>query len=58
MSIEIKIELPLNLCPYCLGTGKQKAMQMAVAYDAKTVRTADKKERCSECNGTGYKNNG
>lgn len=44
-----------NLCPHCLGTGKLKAMQMAMTYDAGTVRANDTKVKCKHCNGTGRK---
>ena len=58
--IEIEIERSLNkslfnICPYCLGTGKLKAMQSAMTYDAGTVRVNDTKVKCIYCNGTGHK---
>lgn len=55
--MDIKIILPSlsDLCPYCFGTGKQKAMQMAMTYDAGTIRVNDTKVKCEYCKGTGFK---
>jgi hypothetical protein len=45
---------PSNICPYCLGSGKLKAMQSAMTYDAGSIRYSDTKVKCSYCNGKGY----
>lgn len=44
-----------NICPYCLGLGKLKAMQSAMTYDAGSVRVNDTKVKCNYCNGEGFK---
>lgn len=51
-----RVQIPqLNdLCPYCFGTGYLKAMQMAMTYDAGTVRTNDTKVECKHCKGKGF----
>lgn len=36
----------LNICSYCLGSGKLKAMQ---------IGGRDKEIKCKHCNGTGVK---
>lgn len=58
MNIEIKMnqDFPLNICPYCFGSGKLKAMQSAMTYDAGSIRYSDTKIKCSHCNGTGIEN--
>jgi len=55
MNIEIKISDILNICPYCLGLGKLKAMQTAMTYDAGSIRTKDTLVKCSHCDGKGFK---
>lgn len=56
MKIEINLLPPLaELCPYCFGSGKQKAMQMAMTYDAGIVRTEDTLVKCLHCNGRGLR---
>jgi len=47
--------IAMDLCPLCGGTGKLKAMQMAMTYDAGAVRYKDTTTKCSQCNGTGRK---
>lgn len=42
-----------KICPACLGSGKIKAMQACMTYDAGTVRGPDTKTKCPYCNGTG-----
>lgn len=44
-----------NICPHCLGSGKLKAMQAAMTYDAGSIRVNDTKVKCSHCNGRGFK---
>ena len=58
MDIKIEIKAPdvMDLCPYCLGSGKLKAMQSAMTYDAGSIRAKDTKVKCRNCNGTGFKN--
>lgn len=55
MDIEIKLPSLSDLCMYCYGSGKQKAMQMAMTYDAGSIRVNDTEVRCEHCKGTGYK---
>lgn len=43
-----------HICPYCLGSGKQKAMQMGLDYCGRTVRVADTKVKCTVCKGKGF----
>jgi len=54
---EINIILPKlpELCPTCLGSGKLKAMQAAMTYDAGTVRAADTTIKCNMCKGSGWR---
>ena len=56
MEIKIDIGLPniTDLCPYCFGTGKLKAMQSAMVYGGKPVRITDTKVKCVYCKGTGF----
>lgn len=47
--MEIKFDFSLKdvgICPYCLGTGKLKAMQ---------IGGRDKEIKCKHCDGTGVK---
>ena len=55
MDIKITIENFVDICPYCLGRGKLKAMQMAMTYDSGTVRCNDTFVKCTYCKGTGRK---
>lgn len=41
-------------CLHCLGTGTQKAMQMAMTYDVGSKRAKDTKVKCKHCNGKGF----
>ncbi|MBO3356146.1 hypothetical protein [Clostridium perfringens] len=43
-----------NICPFCLGVGKLKAMQSTTIYNG-SIRGKDKKVKCRYCNGTGIK---
>ena len=45
VAMEIKIN-NINICPYCLGSGKLKAMQ---------IGGRDKEVKCKHCDGTGIK---
>ena len=38
-----------KLCPYCFGTGRRKAMQMATNYNGQSVRVEDTKVECEHC---------
>lgn len=42
-----------DICPCCFGTGKIKAMQSYMTYDAGSVRWPDIWVTCPICNGTG-----
>ena len=42
-----------KICPACLGSGKVKAMQSCMTYDAGSVRGPDTKVKCPSCKGTG-----
>lgn len=55
-SINVKIKLPTlkNICPYCLGAGKLKAMQRAMYIGGGSTRVQDTKVKCSHCNGKGF----
>lgn len=44
---------PKDMCPYCYGSGKLKAMQRAMTYDGGSVRAKDTLVKCSNCKGTG-----
>lgn len=52
--MEIRIELlKINICPYCLGTGKLKAMQSLATFDRGSIRGKDATVKCTHCNGIG-----
>ena len=55
MQIEIKTPSFSDLCPYCYGTGKLKAMQRAMTFNGKSVRVQDTTVKCNQCDGTGRK---
>jgi len=62
-TVKIKIESKINgpgtfvlLCPRCLGSGKVRAMQNYMTYDAGTIRGPDTFVKCPDCNGTGRRN--
>lgn len=58
IEVELKIKEPhsiLEICPYCFGSGKLRAMQRAMTYDAGSVRAADTYVKCNNCKGTGRK---
>lgn len=43
-----------EICYYCMGTGKLKAMQRAkILYSNKSIRVQDTEVECPHCNGTG-----
>lgn len=44
-----------TICPHCWGSGKIKAMQRAMTYDAGSIRVHDIEVKCIYCNGTGRK---
>lgn len=56
MDIKIDISLPKNVCPYCCGTGKLKAMQNAITYEGVSIRVQDTLVKCNRCKGTGLLN--
>ncbi|MCM3452761.1 hypothetical protein M3685_02210 [Heyndrickxia oleronia] len=50
----IKVPLLSDLCHYCMGSGKLKAMQSAKLLNLnKTIRVQDTEVECPHCNGTG-----
>lgn len=54
--MEIKFDFSLkdiNICPYCLGAGKLKAMQSASVIGGESIRVSDTKAKCKYCNGSG-----
>lgn len=51
--MNIKIESNINICHYCFGSGRLKAMQRATTSNTTSIRDKDKEVRCSHCNGTG-----
>lgn len=55
LEVKIDMRMPNNivLCPYCLGSGKQKAMQRAMAHNGESVRVADTTVQCNHCKGKG-----
>ena len=42
-----------DICPYCFGTGRLKAMQNYMTYNAGTIRGPDTWVTCPVCGGTG-----
>lgn len=62
VKIEINVEPMLKgpdpfsiLCPYCLGSGRVRAMQGYMTYDAGSIRGPDTTVKCSACDGSGVK---
>lgn len=53
--MEIKIDINTNVkaCPYCLGSGKLKAMQSVVISYGWSIRGKDTQVGCIHCKGTG-----
>jgi DnaJ-class molecular chaperone len=52
--MKIEINIPLDLCHYCMGSGQLKAMQSAkILHSNGTVRVQDTELECPHCNGTG-----
>ena len=52
--MEINIDLSgFNICSYCLGSGKLKAMQRLTTFDGRSIRGKDKTVKCKYCNGSG-----
>ncbi len=56
MQIEIKIPTLNDLCPYCFGSGKLKAMQRAMTFGGGSIRVNDTSVKCNHCEGTGRNN--
>lgn len=56
MQIEIKIPALTDLCPYCLGSGKVRAMQSVALFGGGSIRGKDTMVKCTYCKGTGRKN--
>ena len=55
--MEIKIDLSgVSNCPYCLGSGKLKAMQSLYTLKEGSIRGKDTTVKCTHCNGTGLVN--
>ncbi len=44
-----------DICWACGGSGKLKAMQSAMTYDAGLIRAKDTTVKCPYCNGTGLR---
>lgn len=44
-----------KICPYCLGSGKRKAMQSAISRKWTSIRWEDTEQDCQYCKGTGVK---
>lgn len=44
-----------DICWACGGSGKLKAMQSAMTYDAGSIRAKDTTVKCPRCNGTGFR---
>lgn len=55
MDIKIESKNISDLCNYCFGTGKQKAMQMALTAKRETIRAIDTLVICENCKGLGFK---
>lgn len=54
VSGDIKPNMQLSMfCSICDGTGKLKAMQMAMTFDAGPVRVEDADNKCPYCKGAG-----
>lgn len=54
--MEMKFDISLkdiNICPYCLGSGKLKTMQSVAIIGGGSVRGSDIKVKCKYCNGSG-----
>ena len=44
-----------NICWACGGSGKLKAMQSVMTYDARFIRAKDTTVKCPHCKGTGFR---
>lgn len=55
VKMEIKIEplKEINICSYCLGSGKLKAMQSSAVIGGGSIRGVDTKVKCEYCGGSG-----
>ncbi|MFR2887939.1 MAG: hypothetical protein ACLTDM_07085 [Clostridium butyricum] len=47
------INTNVKVCPYCLGSGKLKAMQSIVISYGWSIRGKDTQVECIHCKGTG-----
>ncbi|WP_368240454.1 hypothetical protein [Clostridium paraputrificum] len=53
MEIKADINIKIKPCPYCLGSGKLKAMQSVVITEGVSVRGKDTQVKCKHCEGIG-----
>lgn len=50
---EKKWFIEINICSYCLGSGKLKAMQSSAVIGGGSIRGVDTKVKCEYCGGGG-----
>ncbi len=55
MDITIKPLKEINICSYCFGSGKLKAMQSVIISNGSVIGK-NKEVKCKYCNGTGIRN--
>lgn len=55
-NIKINTFANKSICPFCLGTGRLKAMQSIATYNG-SIRGKDKTVKCKYCNRTGIMEN-
>lgn len=53
MKIKIEPLKEINICPYCFGSGKLKAMQSLAIIGGGSIRGSDTKVKCKYCGGSG-----
>lgn len=53
MKIKIEPLKEINICSYCLGSGKLKAMQSSAVIGGGSIRGVDTKVKCEYCGGSG-----
>ena len=53
LKIYISNKVNINICPYCYGSGKLKAMQSVTTYNGGSIRGKDTTMKCRHCNENG-----
>lgn len=56
MQIEIKFPAITELCAYCFGSGRLKAMQSVALFGGGSIQGRDTTMKCPYCKGKGVRN--